>query len=208
MREKQVRQKLYKMLRLLGYWPITSSNTSVCIKCHAQMRPPIGRPDIICLHPLAPSIVVEVKTLGPNETSFPLSRITPEQRQWLDRWQEADGLGYIGLGVIRPAGMRTKLEHLYLVPWFIWQSIEGLVGQYQESIPLVAGKGFRREMQVHHLDIVTLLLAWELYSTEGTWHLPPGHRALPQKEQPIERESTDTTRSRPAGCSHSQLAVG
>ena len=179
MKEIQVRQKIFRLLVSLGYWAITQTDTAICGRCGAKIKPPIGRPDIISLHPEHRSIVVEVKTLARRATSFSFSRITPEQRKWLDGWYGAGGLGYIALGVIRPAGKRDKLEHLYLIDWLFWHDVETLVRPIQASLPLVAGKGTSTVLQARNLDIVTLLAPWELSRRQGTWHLPPGHTAWP-----------------------------
>ena len=181
MKEKQVRQKVFRLLKALGYWPITQMDTAICGRCGAKIKPPIGRPDIIVPHPEKRSIVVEVKALRRNETSFSFSNITLEQRKWLKAWGEAGGLGYIALGVIRPAGKRDVLEHLYLVDWLSWWHMEFLVSPIQASVPLFAGKGTRKELQADHLDIVTLLAPWELSRHQGGWDLPPNHTAWPRR---------------------------
>jgi len=180
MKEIQVRQKLFRLLGDLGYWPITQMDTAICGRCGAKIKPPIGRPDIIALHPREHGIVVEVKTLTRNATSFSFSNITPEQRRWLEGWCAAGGLGYIGLGVIRPAGKRDKLEHLYLVDWHAWWFMETLIEPIQASIPLVAGKGTRKALQETKSDIVTLLRPWELSRSQGFWRLPPDHAIWPK----------------------------
>lgn len=182
MKEADVRRKVYRLFRELGYWPITQTDATVCPKCGTRSVPPIGRPDILALHPRARPIVVEVKSLRRTETSFPFSRITPEQRQWLDRWQEAGGLGYLALGVLRCRGARTYLDYLYLVDWAGWKEIEGLVSPIQASIPLEASKGTRRELQEWHFDILTLLNHWDLHNRmTGRWQLPVGHSAWPEE---------------------------
>ncbi|NIV32718.1 MAG: hypothetical protein GWN58_25720 [Anaerolineae bacterium] len=181
MNEADVRRKVYRLLRELGYWPITQTDATVCPKCGTRSIPPIGRPDILVLHPTQRSVVVEVKSLRRTETSFPFKRVTPEQRQWLDRWEEAGGLGYLAVGVLRPHKTKTYLDHLYLVDWTAWKEAEGLVSPIQGSIPLEAGKGTRRVLQEKHLDILNLLRHWALHSEDGRWQLPKGHSAWPEE---------------------------
>jgi hypothetical protein len=183
MNEADVRRKIYRMLRELGYWPITQTDASICPKCGTRTVPPIGRPDILVLHPTVQPAVVEVKSLRRTETSFPFDRITPEQRQWLDRWQEVGGLGYLALGVIRPHGTKGYLDYLWLVDWADWKEIEGLVTPIQNSIPLEAGKGMRRELQERRLDLLTLLSRWDLHDRQtGRWRLPGEHSAWPKED--------------------------
>jgi hypothetical protein len=183
MNEADVRRKVYRLLRDLGYWPITQTDASVCPKCHTVIRPPIGRPDILALHPTARSVVVEVKSLRRTETSFPLDRVTPEQHKWLDRWEEAGGLGYLAPGVLRQHGSKDYLDGLWLVDWAAWKVAEGLVSPIQNSIPLMAKKGMRRELQEQQLDMLTLLQHWDLHGRmTGRWQLPDGHSAWPEED--------------------------
>lgn len=178
MNETYIRRKVFRMFRNMGYWPITQTDASKCPRCHTLLRPPIGRPDILVLHPRAQTLVVEVKALRANETSFAFNNVTPEQHAWLDAWLAEGGCGYLALGVIRQAKSRHRLTNLYLVDWAAWRRVEQLVGTFQASIPLVAGKGTRKELQARHLDIVTLLPSWELVAqTGGAWRLPERHSA-------------------------------
>jgi hypothetical protein len=182
MNESDVRRKIYRLLRELDYWPITNTNTSICPRCKAQVKPTIGRPDILVLHPKTRPIVVEVKCLRQSETSFPFNRVTPEQHTWLNRWEEDGGLGYLALGVLRPHRSRVYLDHLWLVDWAYWKEIEGLVSPIQNSIPLTAGKGMRQELQAHQLDLLTLLRHCSLHdAATGQWQLPAGHSAWPEE---------------------------
>jgi len=175
--ETYVRQQVFRLARSLGYWPITQTDAAKCPKCGALLRPPVGRPDMLWLHPSAPARVCEVKVLRQKETSLPLSRITEEQRKWLDRWTGDGGVGYIALGVIRQAGSRHRLARLYLVNWPAWLEAERLVRPIQGSIPLEAGPGFARALQEGQLDIVHLLQPFELTRSDGCWRLPEGHSA-------------------------------
>jgi len=175
--ETDVRQKIFKLARTLGYWPITSSNTTVCPRCKSLVLPTIGRPDILWLNPRGAGRVSECKVLRQKESAFSFSEVTQDQKDWLDRWQEDGGIGYIAFGVIRPAGKLSHLERLYLVDWAAWRGVERLVVPTQNSIPYIAGPGFARALQDNRYDIVTLLRPWELERDQGCWHLPLIHSA-------------------------------
>lgn len=173
MDERTVRQKLFRLFhRDLGLVPITQTDAQKCSHCGRLTKPPIGRPDILILNTCGPSYVVEVKTLRASETSFSMNNIDDQQRKWLDFWEEMQGAGFIGLGIIRPHGQREFLEHLYLVPWDSWKQIEKQIAPYQSSIPYRAGKGFRRELQDEQLDLLNLCRPFELNRQDGRWHLP------------------------------------
>ena len=181
MNEADVRRKIYRLLREVGYWPITQTDATICPKCNTRSVPPIGRPDILVLHPTEGCAVVEVKSLRRTEKSFPFDRITDQQRKWLDRWEDDGGRGYLALGVLRPHGSKTYLDYLYLVDWAYWKEIEGLVRPIQLSIPLIAGKGTRQELQAKHLDILTLLFTYSLHNAFfGQWCIPDSHSARPE----------------------------
>ena len=181
MKEKDVRQKVFHTVRQLGYWPITQTDAAICPRCRTKIKPPIGRPDILVLHPMGRSIVIEVKALRPDEKSLSFNSITPEQRRWLDRWQQDGGLGYLAIGALRRHNSKIYLEHLWLVDWWSWKEVEGLVSPIQNSIPLMVGKGMRRKLQDNRYDMVTLLDSWHLARDNGTWQLSPGHSARPQE---------------------------
>lgn len=169
MKETQVRQQLYRFFREAGEEPITQTDATRCPKCGTLVKPPIGRPDIL----VSPAFVVEVKTMRPGETSFPMGRIDEKQRRWLTWFRFDQGKpAYIGLGIIRKHGSLDSLEHLYLVPWEMWLCLEEVICNYQESIPLRAGPGYKTELQEQNLDITTQFEHYELRREEGKWHLP------------------------------------
>jgi hypothetical protein len=172
MKESGVRQQLYRSLRLDGWWPITQTDASKCPRCKALVKPPIGRPDVLVLHPRKPASVLEVKTLRPQEKSFPFERITEEQRRWLDRWANAGGQGNIALAVLEEHGKRVHIDHLYHVPWIQWRRVEDTIKPIQNSIPFAAGKGMRTELQERQLDIAHLLAKWRITRQEGEWVIP------------------------------------
>ena len=182
MNEVAVRQAVFRAARGAGYWPITQTDASVCERCGNLLRPPIGRPDILLLHPINGSAVVEVKTVRPTETAFAFANIDDGQRRWLSRWSEDGGIGYIALGAIRQHGQRQMLEHLWLVPWERWLMLEKAVEPVQSSVPLEAGKGMRRELQEGELDLVHLLADLELERENGDYRWPA---AVPANPLPV-----------------------
>lgn len=171
MDETAVRQKLFRFLRVeMSTIPITQTDAIQCPRCGALVKPPIGRPDIL----VNPEYVVEMKVLRAGETSFPMDRIEERQRKWLTWWTEERGRpGYIGFGIIRQHGERQFLDHLYLIPWKAWCTAERLVEPYQSSIPWVAGKGYKKELQEGKLDLKHLFQNFELAREDGAWILPP-----------------------------------
>ena len=184
MDEADVRLKIQHCLRdSYGYWDITQTDAFRCEECGHVTRPPKGRPDVLFLHPIYRPLVMEAKALRAGETSFPFAKITQDQREWLDRWKEDGGFGYIGLGVIRQAGSRHKLDGLYLVDWHIWQMLEELAPGGRKSIPL---KG-KVEVTLPDMlggwsvlyNIRDTLAHYEIRKVEGKWVLPAGSSAIP-----------------------------
>lgn len=203
MKETDVRQEVYRLFRSLGYWPITQTDLNAPFPValvnkllgklirltrpyphilkvvlalkkvldKATPRPPIGRPDILVMNPRGRSCVCEVKVLPQNSKSFAFSRISEKQRKWLTSWQEDGGIGFIALGTLVP-----RKRRLWLVEWTAWRQLESLISPYQQSVPLVAGKGMRRELQDNHLDLDSLLREWELIKVNGGWKLSPQSR--------------------------------
>ena len=171
MNERDVRQKLFRIARSVGYAPITQTDAARCPRCHSLVKPPIGRPDILLLHPHQASRVVEVKVMHSGDTSFSFDNIDDAQRKWLNWWKDdMNGLGYIGLGVIRAHGKRDFLDYLYLVDWERWKQVEDMVTPYQSSVPLKAGKGYKKELQEKNLDILSLFGDHRWMRENGEWH--------------------------------------
>jgi hypothetical protein len=109
--------------------------------------PPTGRPDILGLHPLTPSIVVEAKALYlSRQKSFPFSGVRDDQRRWLDSWLDKGGRGYIGLGIIEKVNERDALRDLFLVDWGDWKETESHISKHQRSIPYKPYKGMRKDI--------------------------------------------------------------
>jgi hypothetical protein len=166
MKEADVRREIYRVFRGHGYWPVTQTDTVKCPRCHALTKPPIGRPDILVLHPAGRNCVCEVKTVRNGEKGFPLSRITDEQRRWLDAWTEHGGTALLAVGTLIP-----RQRRLWLVEWTAWRQLEDTISPIQQSVPVVAGKGMARELQDNDLDMDHLLAEWELSRSNGTWEL-------------------------------------
>jgi len=177
MNEADVRLKVNHALRALGYWPITQTDAVKCSKCGNLFYPEKGRPDLLCPHPTAIGIVVEVKTLRPGETSFSFSEIDESQRKWLDRWLDDGGRGYIALGVIRQHGKVQKLDHLYLVDWKAWIRTEGLISPTQASIPFDTDRCRSKLLREKNWTIFHLLSPWEMFYEGGLWRLYESHSA-------------------------------
>lgn len=162
MNEATVRGEVYTLLRKLGYWPTRGRDATSCPRCHAQILPPIGRPDLIVLHPAGRNRVVEVKVVNlGRRKSFAFSEVTPEQRRWLDAWAEGGGLGYLAIGTVD-----EKPRRLWIIDWLEWCRIEGEVLSLHKSIPLGGKKT---------INMSTLCSPWELIRITGGWELPEGH---------------------------------
>ena len=181
MKEIDVRDKLNTLFRSLNYNADTVRDGIVCPRCQNVIVPVSGRPDVTMVHPTGRSCYVEVKVVRSGEKSFPFSRITEDQRGKLSDWADRGGMGYLGLGVIVPHGTREKLGQLCLVEWRAWLVMEAKLCEHQNSIPVVAGKGFSKVLQAQKLDIVTLLSDWQVSYVRGSgWQLPMTHPAQHQ----------------------------
>lgn len=184
--ERDIRQKIFQNLRRLGYWPITQTDASVCPRCGALVKPKIGRPDILVLHPTGLNIVVEVKTLSikGSKRSFSFAEISEQQRKWLNLWTYIGGHGFIGLGIIRKAEedqVNDSLLGIYLVPWINWLAAEQDLLEIQKSIPYEAHTARSKRIREESLDITTLFSDYRLVHDEGeSFDLPPGHLAEPR----------------------------
>lgn len=175
MKEADVRREVFRLLhRDLGLWPITQTDAAKCPKCHALVKPPIGRPDILVLNTRGPSTVIEVKVLNlSQQKSFAFDNVTPEQHKWLSWWAADRGLGYLAIGTV---GVRPR--RLWLIDWAYWRSLTEDVSEFQNSLPYIAGKGFSKDLQELGWDMDRLLSNYELERKTGGWILPPGHSLL------------------------------
>lgn len=168
MDETVIRQETFRLAnRQLETWPITQTDLVICPRCKAKVKPPKGRPDILVLNPWGRSFVIELKAVRGG--AFQFSQLEDKQRQWLTRWLEAGGLGYLGLGT-----METP-RRFWLVDWESWLQVEDLVSEVQQSIPVVAGKGYNRILQDNGWDMDRLLQPFELKRIPYGWQLPENH---------------------------------
>jgi hypothetical protein len=153
MNEADVRRKLFRTARALGYIPITQTDLYTPIPSGAVglaralvgrtsgevrgmaaalagmlsgavAKPPTGRPDTLWLNVSGPTKVCEVKVVRPAETGFSFSKIDDKQRKWLNWWRGMGGAGYLGIGHIVKGGSRDALKSLWLVPWEYWAWLE------------------------------------------------------------------------------------
>jgi len=179
-KEIDVRSKLNQLFRQLNYNADTPPDAMVC-PCGMKLRPSIGQPDVTMMSPTGRSCYVEVKVVLAGKRAFSFASITDEQRGKLTAWMERGGAGYLGLGIITRPRRNDKLELLYLVEWSAWLEVEAKLRKYVASIPVVAGKGYRRKLQEQKLDIVTLLSDWQVSYVRGSgWQLPMTHPAQHQ----------------------------
>jgi hypothetical protein len=159
MKESDVRLEIYQMLHGYGLWPIHGRDTIICQVCHSRViNFEQGRPDLINLNPLKAGSVIEVKAVNLNTgKSLPFANIKPEQRRWLNGWQDAGGLGYLAVGTVG-----TMKRQIWVIDWATWKGLELLAD--------IAGKksvGIARLTDSYH--------AWELIRITGGWILPENH---------------------------------
>ena len=172
MNEKAVRGEVFRLMRRMWFWPITQTDVTRCPHGHLAY-PKKGRPDIFGLNPTGRTIIVEVKILNlSKDKSFAFSNIEDEQRKWLSRWTEDGGWAYLALGTI---GTKRGQRQLWLVPWVVWQLTEKIVRKHQDSIPYIAGKGFKKEMQDDKIDILHLFPLFEAEWKDSRWSLLDQH---------------------------------
>ena len=168
MDETYIRQEAFRLAEHgLQTWPITQTDTNICPKCHTKIRPKAGRPDILILNPWGRSYVIEMKAIRGG--AFAFKQVEEQQRKWLTNWLAAGGLGYLGFGTME------KPRRFWIVDWESWLRIEELVMEVQDSIPVVAGKGYKRLLQDNGWDVHNLCRPWELQRITGGWTLPEGH---------------------------------
>jgi hypothetical protein len=168
MDEKAIRQEAYHLAHHeLHCYPITQTDAAICPRCHAKIKPPIGRPDIMVLNPWGPSYVIEMKAIRGG--SFAFSQLEEQQRKWLTNWMEYGGLGYLGVGTLE------RPRRFWLIDWDAWLRIEDLMGEVQKSLPVVAGKGYNRILQDNGWDFDHLCEPYELIRITGGWELQDEH---------------------------------
>lgn len=153
-------------------------------------QPPRGRPDILCLNPRGPSMVVEVKSFplprkgqGWAATSFPFSEISQAQRRWLDVWQSEMkepssnwGGAFLALGTRHGrVNSKDKPRMLWLISWLAWKAMESQLAPYQNSLPLDLKPHLALAIQNRNLTACGLFGLWRCRWSKGCWHLENTH---------------------------------
>lgn len=180
MKEADVRLKIKRGLEKLGYWCITQTDAVKCHKCGSMFYPEKGRPDMLCLHPQSPAIVIETKVLKLTQgKSFPFLRVKEEQRRWLCAWAQQLGMGFLGLGIIGQQGSKDRLEAVYLIQWERWLTAEQQVKDEQLSIPYQEYKGMNSVLRQNGWTISSLFRKWQLPYESGVLRVPIGHPTQP-----------------------------
>ena len=178
MNEGYVRGECFSLLRRLWYTPHRLRDAILCPKCGTKVLPMVsGRSDIIANSAYGPGVYVEVKVLNLKASkSFPFSAITEEQREYFRRRTEEGFRCYLALGTVNvPKKGNAVGRQLWIVDWDEWLFTEGLIEPYQQSIPLIAGSGFKKELQEGELDLIHLLADYECNWEDGKWRLPEYH---------------------------------
>jgi hypothetical protein len=181
--EISVRNAIRNMLKQYLYDVDVVTDGIVCGKCQTVIVPRSGRPDLKAtfdshLHPGVnrPTLRIEVKVVKSSKTAFNLKLITVVQREGLSKRTGSGHLVYLALGIIAAGVHKDRLARIYCVPWTEWLKIESKVTPYQNSIPLLAGKGMRKEIQDEKLDVKHLLQGWELRKLTRGWGIPSTHQ--------------------------------
>ncbi len=123
------------MLKFHGYVVDVQTDAITCPKCHTQIVPPRGRPDLTAIHrELGHGMYIEVKTVRRNDTSFSFSRIEEHQR---DRLSSHPRISHIAIGSIMRSENSSvdRLSHLWLIPWTEWLEIENHYTEVRKSMP-------------------------------------------------------------------------
>jgi len=175
MNEAYIRQTINRDLREYGYWPITNTDASRCSRCGGLVKPEIGRPDTLVLHPTDSCFVVEYKIL--KTRALPFSEIRDDQRKWLNRWLDDGGTGYIGIAVVGKPKKYHRWLDMFLVDWEYWLEVEEeciLAGS--KSIPYT---WHNRARVPEQLDMAHKFKAFRMHKADGKWRLPLNHTAIP-----------------------------
>lgn len=187
MDETNVRRRIGRSLRRLGYLDITNTDAVKCGHCGHLYYPEKGRPDTLVLHPTGRSVVVEVKALK-NINCFPMDRVTPEQRDWLsNRWMALGGLGYIGLGIIKTHGQQERLDDLYLIEWSAWLELESRLEGLLKCVPWDSQRSKVKAVREQQLGVKTAFARFRCTPISAKlWEFPPGigildHAALAEE---------------------------
>ena len=155
MNEAKVRSEVFNLVERLYYWPFSVPNLAA-----AGIYAPTGRPDILCLHPTKPSIVIECKDMT-TDTRFDFAEISGDQRAWLEMWAADGGWGYLALGTqTGRAGADKNPRRIWIVEWSAWMAVEKI------ALP-------RKSATIEMISIE--LEPWRLVFKDSKWHLPMGH---------------------------------
>lgn len=164
MNEATLRREIYSALRRAGYWPTRGRDASACPKCGTLIVPPIGRPDLLVLHPTKTAFVIEVKAVNIERIkSFPLAELTDEQRRWMTAWADEGGMAYVAIG-----SLNVRPRRLFLVPWTSWTSMESKLDG--KSIPFDLSLLKRR---IGVIDLCTEFAEHEVRYERG-WQIAGG----------------------------------
>jgi len=190
MNEAGLRAEVSAAIQRLHYWTATGRDLVICPQCGFEIYPRGGRPDTFFWWWTGPFGAIEFKCFprpthgGWARTSFPLKKITPEQRAWFAMAQgdfPTDSYWphlYIGLGTVHgTAGAKENARLAWVVPWAFWvRVVEELLLPVQVSLPLAPRKGLRRAIQEQKLWATNLLKPYELHWRKGVgWEFPPDH---------------------------------
>ena len=175
MNESQLRAQLNQTFQRLYLWPLTTPDSP---------KYPSGRPDTIICNWHGACGAIEYKLFNhPGDTwgatSFEFGgKIEPGQYAWM-AMAAADGARhlYLGLGTRHgTAGSKKDPRLAWVIPWDTWLEVEWLLRPIQASLPLVARKGLRREIQERGLAAIPMLSKWRMAWQDGGWHFPHDHR--------------------------------
>ena len=167
MERSLVQRECCSSITQAGGYAFKVRDAIICPTCHTEIVPTGGRPDYFCTLGTY-GFLVEVKAA---RSSFAFSLFTERQREFA-KWYVNDLHGdiYIWLSM----GMRVNSREYPRKTWFIplkdFLVVEALIGEYQNSLPYLAEKGYKLELQDQQLDAVHLLASWELeWQGGGLW---------------------------------------
>lgn len=170
MKEDAIRSEIQHMMREIGFDDYHPPDMRAVTNLTSGKAP--GRPDIFCLNPAGPTVVIEVKRISPlvrEEPWFDPEKISNNQRDWLDWWTYGRlGKGYIGIGTTF-----GKPRRLWIIPWDNWNLLEHKISsrQAENMSPPMALPAAR--ITITDLE---LMKAFECeWKGSGIWQLPEFH---------------------------------
>jgi len=118
MNEQYFRVEIYHMMQLLGFNPYHPPDMKQYINTAKYKT---GKPDLFCLNPVGPTVIIEVKMFVPQKKNvkFDGKLISDAQRNWLD-WWSWERLGYSYIAICTKEAKRKA----WLIPWPIYVSME------------------------------------------------------------------------------------